>query len=227
MTGSVSHVGPFLVEVRKPPEPGTYCYLCGECGTVAPAESWEMFKRDLDTGELVPVEKGDSDPILRCPACGEDHADGDYGPALWDGDYPEILTLRAEVAEDHAEIWEDAAAKRKPVGVVSKRAAVDLEKARDVCRAVVYDNFGPESLSDRALVRSAYLQILVLKPEGGKVDLPDGSVIEVRPTTGAELWREMPGDVRPPASDSLIAATEEIVTAYNAWRGSVSLGGES
>ncbi len=87
-----------------------YEYLCGECGSITPADSWAALIHD-DDGNEVPAPIGWSDPHLRCPVCREVQADDDNGPGVWAGTREAMEAERAGLLADdeapYAEWWAD------------------------------------------------------------------------------------------------------------------------
>lgn len=88
-------------------------YLCFNCGGIAPQDDFAMLKWD-DDGDLVPIESGDYDPILRCPVCQWNHTDDDSNPGLGDGDgrgtREACEAERVEALADFGDAWADAQA---------------------------------------------------------------------------------------------------------------------
>jgi hypothetical protein len=85
-------------------EPGTkargaYLYLCCGCGEISPASAFTPLKWDEEHEHLVPIEPGDTDPILRCPRCDWEHTDDDANPGLYDGDRDLVEQLRQHLVD--------------------------------------------------------------------------------------------------------------------------------
>jgi hypothetical protein len=84
-----------------------YHYLCLACGEVAPVDSFEALKHDLETGGLVPSLPGEMDPLLRCPHCRHLHTDDDGNPGLCAGSFDACESQRREWEGIYREYWED------------------------------------------------------------------------------------------------------------------------
>lgn len=84
-----------------------YAYLCCNCGAINRYTDWTFLKHDHETGALVPVEPGDTDPVCVCPGCGFAHEDDDSGPGVYDGTIDEMTAERERLAADpvFADLW--------------------------------------------------------------------------------------------------------------------------
>ena len=88
-----------------------YFYLCGNCGGIAPDDQFDALKYDDEGYGLIPAERHDQDPILRCPHCRFEHADDDSSPGLWDGSREAVTAERNKLQSDpiYTDLWEEAA----------------------------------------------------------------------------------------------------------------------
>ncbi len=87
-----------------------YCYLCGECGGIARVEEFAHLQVVFEgpaEGRYRLSEDGESDPRVRCPFCGEVHADDDSGVGLWGGTRAEMERERAQIEGDYADLWSE------------------------------------------------------------------------------------------------------------------------
>jgi hypothetical protein len=82
-----------------------YCYLCFNCGGIAPYTDWTFWEYDDDGLFLVPFAPGGSDPIERCPHCKWNHIDDDGNPGIQDGTREELLHERERWARDAFYEW--------------------------------------------------------------------------------------------------------------------------
>jgi DNA-directed RNA polymerase subunit RPC12/RpoP len=85
-----------------------YSYLCGNCGKITLAGSWEALVRDDEGEYLIPAPDGWMDPVIRCPACSFDHTDDDSGPGVWDGTRLEVHRIRRDLLAEKDGVWADA-----------------------------------------------------------------------------------------------------------------------
>ena len=77
-------------------------YLCLNCGGVAHVDDWTAWQYDHDgehgpEGALIPNPPGESDPLLKCPRCGELHGDCYQGAGIEDGTEAECRAERARL----------------------------------------------------------------------------------------------------------------------------------
>lgn len=85
--------------------------LCFNCGSVTSEKTWEYLKwnyetEDADGGQkLVPVEEGDSDPLMRCPNCQWVHKDDDANPGIMIGTEFEMRTERRRAVPQYRDWW--------------------------------------------------------------------------------------------------------------------------
>jgi hypothetical protein len=81
--------------VLTPPPERDYQYLCCACGAIRPHSTWTFWKREPEEGDTwIPSERGDTDPMCRCPECGWEHVDDDSSPGLYDGTLEEMIVER-------------------------------------------------------------------------------------------------------------------------------------
>jgi DNA-directed RNA polymerase subunit RPC12/RpoP len=85
-----------------------YVYLCGNCGKITAADTWEALVWDDDHEQLVPAPDGAMDPTLRCPACSFDHTDDDSSPGVWDGTEWQVRRYRRDLLAEPDSVWGDA-----------------------------------------------------------------------------------------------------------------------
>lgn len=136
------------VETEEPPK-GDYHYLCCACGEISPHADWKLLKWDEERENLIPVDRGDGDPICRCPRCGHDHEDTDDNPGVYDGTRAEMEAERARIAADP--VWADAwSGVACPAGDEPGEETRDLEcavrnliEAEDALRAELSRPFSP------------------------------------------------------------------------------------
>lgn len=88
-----------------------YCYLCFNCGGIAPYTDWTFWQYDEDYLFLVPAPLDGSDPICRCPYCEWNHIDDPGNPGIQDGTREELYVEREKAAVDsfypYAADWSD------------------------------------------------------------------------------------------------------------------------
>lgn len=85
-------------------------HLCCVCGTISLERDWTYWHHNLDEATeeetpWVPARAGESDPMVRCPACKWEHRDTDDGSGYYEGTLAEMEAQRAEDEPDCAESW--------------------------------------------------------------------------------------------------------------------------